>query len=482
MAVYAGKGQYSGAQDRGQTADDMEYRIIRHSAWSGLSLSRQFALAGGVVMLGAMLVVGAWVSSRIEQVVVRNTAHATALYMESFIAPLTQNLGKADNLDEQSRLAIDRLLAETTLGQRVVSFKLWRPGGLLVDASNTSLVGQRFEVTENMRRAWEGEVTADFEDLGDTEDVAEAALGLPLLEIYSPIREGGTDRVIAVAEFYEVATQLRSDLFRARAASWAAVACVMLVIGGSLFAIVHRGSRTIDSQLEVLKDLSSRNIALRLRVQEAAARFTEVNDHALRRVGADLHDGPAQLMGFAALRLDALKPQLASDAARNDLDAVSKAVSEALREIRAIARGVALPDIERKSLTDLVQMAAAAHEARTGTPVVATCDVADDPAPPVAVRTCVFRFVQEGLNNAWRHAGGLGQEVRLTARRGTITLSVLDRGPGFGAGPSAHDGDEGMGLAGLTDRVEALGGRLDCLPRDGGGAELRMVLNLGGTE
>ena len=84
----------------------MPYRFFSQNTWSNLSLARQFGLAGGVIMLLAMLGVGSWVSTRIERVVVSNTANATALYMESFIAPLTQNLTTDERLTEEARAAI----------------------------------------------------------------------------------------------------------------------------------------------------------------------------------------------------------------------------------------------------------------------------------------------------------------------------------------------------------------------------------------
>ena len=89
---------------------------------------------------------------------------------------------------------------------------------------------------------------ADFDDTSDAEDVGEAALGVPLLEIYSPIREIGTGKVIAVAEFYEIATQLQHDLNQARRLGWADGGGGDGRDRGSLFAIVLRGSRTIDRQ------------------------------------------------------------------------------------------------------------------------------------------------------------------------------------------------------------------------------------------
>jgi len=454
--------------------------LWQRKGWEGLSLARQFALADGVVMVLATAAVGWFVSGRIEEVVVRNTANATALYMESFVAPLTQELALTENLSDASRARIGALLEGTALGRRVVSFKIWREGGLLVDASNTALIGQTFPPTDNLKLAWAGEVRADFEDTGDPEDAGEDAMGMPLLEIYSPIREVQTGRVIAVAEFYEVATQLKSDLARARLASWGTVALVMALIGACLFVIVLRGSRTIDTQLAAMTDLSSRNVALRLRVQGAAARFAAMNDQTLRRIGADLHDGPAQLLGFAALRLDALRDAAGAKAAPA-VDEVARAVKDSIAEIRTISRGLSLPDIDRRSLPDLVQGLADAHKARTGADVAVGCHVEPGIDLPEAAKICIYRFVQEGLNNGWRHAEGRGQAVHLRLMGDDLTLTVADRGPGFIAAPPGAGADgTTLGLAGLADRVESLGGQFTARNRAGGGAELTMTLDLRG--
>jgi hypothetical protein len=57
----------------------------RTTEWKGASLPHQFLMAGGAVMLVAMAIVGTWVSSRIEEAVVVNSASAAALYMESIV-------------------------------------------------------------------------------------------------------------------------------------------------------------------------------------------------------------------------------------------------------------------------------------------------------------------------------------------------------------------------------------------------------------
>jgi signal transduction histidine kinase len=453
--------------------------------WSELSLVGQFAVAGGVVMTVAAVTSAFFVSSRIEETIVRNTANATALYTESFISPLTQDLATGPDLSDQSRAEIDTLLEATALGQRVVSFKIWSEDGLLIYASNTALIGQRFPVTENLRQAWNGEVRADYNDTGDAEDVAEHALGVPLLEIYTPIRETRTGRIFAVAEFYEIATQLRIDVVRARRLAWTTVAGIVALISASLFAIVLRGSRTIDRQLTALKQMANHNLALRLRVQRAAARFSAISDQSLRRIGADLHDGPAQLMGFAALRLDSLRQDVVDDKARTVVDEVIRAVKDSMREVRNISRGLSLPDIEQRPLDAILKSVADIHSARTGSEVIVDCPVEGLPDVSIATKICCFRAAQEGLSNAWRHGGGKGQGLRLRITDNRLRLCILDRGPGF---PTLRDNgggdgdDNGLGLAGLTDRVESLGGHISTRNRDhGGGAELCIELDLDGA-
>lgn len=452
--------------------------------WSNWSLATQFAVAGGVVMLAAMLIVGQWVAARIEEAVVRNWANATALYMESFISPLSQDLAASDALSPLAHRALDEVFTSTALGARVVSYKIWKVGGLVVDASDESVLGQRFPVSADLQQAWTGVVSADFVQPGAAENAREAAMGLPLLEIYSPIREVWSGRVIAVVEFYENATALSADLTAAKRRSWLAVALVMAAIGAALWGIVARGSATIEAQrgamaqqLHALAEMSEHNRALRLRVQGAAARTAALNDQVLRQLGADLHDGPAQLLGYAALRLDGLRDGLA-EMRQGVLTEVEGALRDAMREIRSISRGVSLPDIAARDPCEIVQGLAEAHRARSGCAVEVTCAPEGLPALDAAQKTCLYRFVQEGLSNGWRHGEGRGQAVRLAVEDGALVLRVQDAGPGFGAAP-LPDEDGGLGLAGLRDRVEALGGTFETGDRPGGGAELRMILPVG---
>jgi signal transduction histidine kinase len=96
-----------------------------------------------------------------------------------------------------------------------------------------------------------------------------------------------------------------------------------------------------------------------------------------------------------------------------------------------------------------------------------------------AIKICVYRFIQEGLNNAFRHAGGIGQSVRCRCDSGSLLVSVRDRGAG---GPhSAEEREVGLGLTGLRERVESLGGVLDIRPA-AIGMTITMKISLPGGE
>jgi signal transduction histidine kinase len=450
--------------------------------WDRLSLSSRFGLVLALVLVAAGLVIGRVTTARIEAAVVRNQALATAIYMDSLLAPISQQFATADRLSPGAVRALTELFANTPLGERVMSYRFWGPEGEVLESSDRALIGRTFPPDPHRDRAWAGEVAAEFEGPASAENADEAALGLPLLEIYAPIREAWSGRIIAVAEFYEVNRDLAQDLRDARTGAWLTVALVLGVTGLSLYGIVLGGNRTITAQrgalaarLGQLREMSARNTELRLRIQAAAGRSAAQTEQAMRRIGADLHDGPAQNLAFAILRLDSAAGTAPPELAR-DLAEIRGAVAAAMDEVRGLARGLALPDIAGRPLPRIARAAAEAHALRSGHPVAITingesrADPGPNPGDPV--RITLFRFIQEGLSNASRHAGGRDLSLTLTVDPARLTAEIADRGPG----PQADPG--GMGLSGLRDRIEALGGSLSFAPRPGGGALLTMTIDL----
>ena len=187
----------------------------------------------------------------------------------------------------------------------------------------------------------------------------------------------------------------------------------------------------------------------------------EINDLVLRRVGVELHDGPAQLISLALLRLDGLQPERAVPNGHtpcSDLERIRGALQEALAEIRCMAAGLTLPELDRVPPADVLRLAVRGHERRTATSVACEMDGLPEQLP-AAIKSCLYRFAQEALNNAYRHAGGRGQTVCARYRRGIIEVEVADAGPGFEPGSGNVGGR--LGLLGMRERVTSLGGTLE---------------------
>ncbi|MFA9419206.1 MAG: sensor histidine kinase, partial [Gammaproteobacteria bacterium] len=299
--------------------------------------------------------------------------------------------------------------------------------------------------------------------------------GEPYLEMYSPVREELTGRIIAVAEFYENAGLFQQVLFRAKLESWLLVLFVTMVMLSLLFVIVRRGSRTIENQESALKKRIHELSDLRNRLKNASRRSTELNERFLRRVGSDLHDGPAQLLALALLRLDAIRqlvfatPQIPSSKTE-DLNIVQNALEDALTEIRNISAGLVLPELDGLTLTEILTKAVSTHEHRTHTSTGLNLG-----ALPTNIgkstQICLYRLVQEGLNNAEHHAPGAACSITARYANDIIEVEVSDTGSGFDPSIIATS-SSGLGLPGLRERIESVGGQFEIRSTNGKGTQL----------
>jgi signal transduction histidine kinase len=150
-------------------------------------------------------------------------------------------------------------------------------------------------------------------------------------------------------------------------------------------------------------------------------------------------------------------------------------LQSALTDLRAILRGLQLPEIEQLSLVETLQRAAADHQRKTGVAVPLTLNNAPD-AAPLQVRITLFRVLQESLANGFRHGGGRNQRVTVTGSAGTVIVEVADDGPGFD--PKALKPDGHFGLDWMRERVELLGGSFEVRSAAGQGAVVRTSLPL----
>jgi signal transduction histidine kinase len=424
--------------------------------WDGLSLFGQFVLTASVALGAGMLVLGSFVSAQVADRVIGNAAAATVLYINGLDRSYLQELTSKSALSEESLQALDRAFNETKLVRQIASVTICLPNGRVVYSTTRDSIGKTLSATPKLLQALKGEVAAEFGSLSEEDDARERRLNVPLLNIYVPVRDEGGDDIIAVAELFAYAANLKAELHVVRLQSWAAVGAVALLQILLLHTIVWRGNKTIEAQRAALGD--------------AGRASAEMSERFLHRLGADLHDGPAQLIGLALLKLDALRPLLAAtDTNSEELEKIRAVLQDCLREVRHLSAGLAPPDLGSLPLPKVLELAVRQHEQRTGSTVSFAIGVL--PANTSSLhRVCIYRFVQEGLNNAYRHAAGVGQAVNVVCDGRELTVEVADKGAGFSPSNSFAGG---LGLAGLRARVESLGGKFCVETQLGCGTRLR---------
>src|SRR5215203_1225717 len=376
-----------------------------------LSPAQRFMLGSLAILAVGMVIIGAWVTSQIEEGVVDRTAATTALYVDSLVAPPLQDLAESDTLTPESIDRLDWLFADTPLGQEVVVFQVWDPTGHIVYGTVPSLVGQQFPVEEELGHALAGEVSAD---IGEPEGASELPSNIPhdeLIEIYSPIRSRSTGEVIAAAEFYYATDALAGDVAAAQRRSWLVVGGATLVIYVLLATFIQRVSDTVRRQQRKLSDQVTRltevvqqNQELHERVRGAAARTAALNERFLRRFSAELHDGPAQEISLALLRLDHVSA-LASAAEQHEsvktemegeLEVIQTSLRRSLKDVRATSSGLLLPHLGTLTVFQTLEHVVRGHQRRTE--LAAEIVQRDLPAQaPLATKIALYRIVQEAL-------------------------------------------------------------------------------------
>ncbi len=453
--------------------------------WRALGLASQFALAAALVIGTSMAVLGSWVAGRIEKGVVEHAATNASLHLDSFVEPHLQTLVSSDQLGEEAERQLSALVLRRNNGHSILSISIWAADGTVIYSTIPRLEGQRRLMPAKVAKAWQGRVEDKFE-MVQPEDGAGGLAAEPVLKIFTPMHQTGTARIVAVAEVHESAGQLHKDITRTRWQTGGVLALLSLAMLTSLSGIVRRGGQTIAQQQKILSERVGElsmalvhNEELQARVTEVNRRSTDTNDRFLRRIGAELHDGPVQLIALALLRLEGLKPAAnAATAAENSVEeftAVESALRDALKEIRGMSSGLSLPKMEGSTVVQVIEYAVRNHERRTRSRVALELGPDLPKGLPKILLTCLYRAVQEGLNNAFRHAEGKDQAVRISGDGDQLVLEIADGGPGIPEQPSTPaDDTKGLGLKGLLDRVESLDGTFDIVSSPSTGTKLRI--------
>ncbi len=194
-----------------------------------------------------------------------------------------------------------------------------------------------------------------------------------------------------------------------------------------------------------------------------------------RRLSRDLHDETAQTLSAVKLEIGMLREGADADVVGR-LDHVLQLVDEGIRGIRRV-----MNDLRPALLDDLGLLPAIrslADDVRARSALIVDVDLPDS-APRLApdAELALFRAAQESLANVVQHASATQVQMRLRAHDGRLHLTIIDNGRGLpesvagGGGSAAH-----LGLAGMRERITALGGSATATSTDVPGVTVSVEL------
>ena len=201
----------------------------------------------------------------------------------------------------------------------------------------------------------------------------------------------------------------------------------------------------------------------RMREDFSSSMIQGQNDER-RRIAREIHDSTMQLLASIGLALGQLKRTNEPDHASDIVTEIEGLLAETQREIRSISYLAHPPLLDELGLSKAVETMVAGYCRRTGLDLSFRSELGDGPAWRTA-EVALYRVVQESLSNVHRHAHATEAAVGLFMRRSMIHAVVVDNGWGFPASIAP-----GVGLLGMRERVEELGGRLAIRARHPGTA------------
>ncbi len=197
-----------------------------------------------------------------------------------------------------------------------------------------------------------------------------------------------------------------------------------------------------------------------------------------KRIAQELHDEMGQALTAIRLDLEAVTRALAPETpsrTRQRLTEATWLVEELLTQIRDLALALRPGMLDDLGIVPTLSWYLTEYAQRTG--VKCTLDAASlSERLPAEVELVLYRIVQEALTNSARHADAGHVNVCLSFQPGIIRATVEDDGRGF----EARQG--GLGLLGMQERAETLGGRVEIQSRPGAGTRVTVTIPLPGSE
>jgi signal transduction histidine kinase len=236
--------------------------------------------------------------------------------------------------------------------------------------------------------------------------------------------------------------------------------------------MIPGSDRSPQYLLGLVEDVTDRKIAEQeldasvSQLHALAGRLMHAQDDERRRIAQMLHETTAQDLAGLKMLLARLNRSVAhlSEAERGALTESISLAERSMTEIRTLSYLLHPPFLDEAGLSSALRWYAAGFAERSGIKV--DLELPESFARlPLDTETALFRIVQESLINIHRHAGSETARIRLQRDAETLVLAIEDRGHGIPKAALEHimsgGGGGGVGIAGMSERIEQLGGCLE---------------------
>jgi signal transduction histidine kinase len=217
------------------------------------------------------------------------------------------------------------------------------------------------------------------------------------------------------------------------------------------------------------------------RLRRLAQQIVSAQEEERQRLSRALHDEAGQALTALKISLQLTQQDLPAELRSlcQRLDDAVALITTTMEQIRLLAQDLRPPALDAAGLDPTLEGFCSDFAQRTRL----TVDYLglEPPRLPEAVNVCLYRFLQEALTNVAKHACANQVCVALRHDAETVSLSVEDDGRGFDnqARLSVSGWPMGIGLLGMQERIESLGGRLEIESRPGQGTRLMAYLPTG---
>jgi len=204
--------------------------------------------------------------------------------------------------------------------------------------------------------------------------------------------------------------------------------------------------------------------------EEFTKRLIQSQERERRRIAGELHDSLGQNL---LVINNEIQHQLQQDERESHLDELADMVLDAINEVREIAYHLHPHQLERLGLERAVESVINKVDTVSDTHFVLRCDGIDGLFDK-DVEINIYRLIQEAINNIIRHAEAAEVLIELIREPGALRIHIDDDGVGFEPKRLAERKQAGIGIRGMRDRLELIGGTLEIKSRPGEGTRLQI--------